>query len=452
MTERGLRTHREVHVDKHDGMADQFGSLLLQYRKHARLTQRELAGLSTVSLRTIRNLEAGRGVNPRPGTVRLLAEGLRLNASSRATLNLAVGQDGRDSALAAALDKAPGLAHEAGREPLGRDQEINCALDIIRSGTSRIVTIGGLGGAGKSRLALAVARAAQDKHQLPWLWLPSARAGERDGASQGHGPLDDIFAEWSRDFAAGSDHAVDALARVIARRPFLLILDDVTGTATAVEAALPELLRRCPGLAIVETTRRPLGRGRRQVLPLRPLALRGPAGVDPIRAEMHPALHLLIMNRAAQADFELRPENIGYALQVCSRLDGLPRALEAAAAWFTFYPPRQVADLAASEPYALARPPGDNSGMCWVSAALTEAMDGLSWRQAALLTYLAGRAQPWTLDQIAVSARMARGDVVESLHTFLSLGLIRPADGGSEDLASFVMLNLVQRFVREMAW
>jgi transcriptional regulator with XRE-family HTH domain len=440
--------------DREHAAGTPLGTLLRQYRKRARLTQNELAGLSTVSLRTIRNLEAGRGSNPRPDTVRLLADGLRLTADSLAALNLAVGDDSRDAALTAAVGRAPEPSHEAGRAPLGRDREIRCVLDALRFGTSRIVTIGGFGGAGKSHLALAVARAAQQRDQTPWLWLRSRGAAEAAvlaSAPPGGRPLDEQFAAWSGELLRGSEAAAEELADLVARRPFLLIVDGPCDESHALELALSELLRRCPRLAIIETTRQPLGRVGRHLFPLKPLAM--PAGTGPgeisgrAAVQQHAAPQLLLRHiRATQADFELTEQNAGPLLEVCDALDGLPRALEAAASWFAFASPSQIAAAARAEPYALATPQGEDSTDSWVYCALADAIDCLPRRQSDLLEYLANGSPVWTLDQVLDRSAFGAAELVEALRSFLALGLIRPV-GEGEGPRSYSVLSLARYFL-----
>ncbi|GAA4445072.1 hypothetical protein GCM10023148_51990 [Actinokineospora soli] len=68
----------------------EFGRLLRRHRERVGLTQRELADLSTISVRAIRDLEQGRARKPRPDTVRLIADGLRLGGQAHADLDAAV--------------------------------------------------------------------------------------------------------------------------------------------------------------------------------------------------------------------------------------------------------------------------------------------------------------------------------------------------------------------------
>src|SRR5262245_29282942 len=134
----------------------EFGSLLRQYRKRARLTQDELAGLSRVSLRTIRNLERGQATKPRLETIRMLANGLRLPPDLRATLSMAIGHGETGAELVAMQGRFPDPRTDMGLELVGRERELELLLTYLHTGGSRIISIAGFGGVGKSRLAAAL--------------------------------------------------------------------------------------------------------------------------------------------------------------------------------------------------------------------------------------------------------------------------------------------------------
>ena len=92
------------------GTADvppQFGVLMRRHRLRIGLTQRELADLSTISVRAIRDLEQGRATRPRSDTVRLIADGLRLGPRARADLESAAHQGRRSAALHERFTAAP---------------------------------------------------------------------------------------------------------------------------------------------------------------------------------------------------------------------------------------------------------------------------------------------------------------------------------------------------------
>jgi predicted ATPase len=292
---------------------------------------------------------------------------------------------------------------------------------------------------------------------MPWLWLsvsPNAiPAIGAPGGSDNNILLNEQYRVWTRDLIRGAEHAVDELASFIEGRSFLLVFDDVPCDPRALDELLAELLRRCPGLMIVETTRFPLGRPGRHVIPLRPLSLLRPPNLGAAKAQFHTALqYLLVHIRAVNAEFALSEENLDSLYEVCLALDGLPAALEAAASWFAFCSPSHVAETARSDPFALAsgRLGAGAAEDRWLAqTAVSDAIACLSSSsQRVLLNELAGLASPWTLSRIVEDSRHPEVEVVGALNDLLALGLIRPVDAGSESPMTFEVLNLVQHFLR----
>jgi transcriptional regulator with XRE-family HTH domain len=416
-----------------------FGSLLRHFRKRARLTQNELAGLSTVSPRTIRSLEAGRGMRPRPETVRLLADGLRLGAESEAQLSLTAGQPAVEAALHAAEGHLPARNVTLDRDLYGREQELRSVLARVHNGTSCVVSVSGFGGVGKSSLAAALVREAEHSLHVRWLWLrPAEPADATAGPS-----FDAAFGQWHSGLAAGRSDAVEDLARIVGDQHYLIVIDGVDRPAPGLESALRELIQRCPRLTVVETTRRALPIEGRHVVPLQPLRL--PASGSSVGSSVagHPALRLLLpVVHAAHPDFQESEENLGHALEICRSLDGLPRALEAASTWFAFYPPATVAEAAREDPCAMAATGQDEAQGNWLRVAIGDALGDLTEAQRGLAAELATRTGPWTIDDLTGRPGRPSGSIVAALKTLLAKGVIRPADDSGS--RRFTMLNLLR--------
>jgi predicted ATPase len=195
-------------------------------------------------------------------------------------------------------------------------------------------------------------------------------------------------------------------------------------------------------LLIVETTRRPRRGVGWEVVPLRPLHVPFHEVAVPRDLLGCPVLQAFLpLVSAARPDFENSPENLRYALDVCRSLDGLPRALEAAAAWFAFYPPALVAQIAREDPRALAATSEGATPRSWLTEALDDALDCLTERQLDLLIQLAGQPTPWTLKELATGSYGTSGGLVESVHTLLAAGLIRPIDADGQ---AFTVLNVLR--------
>uniref|UniRef100_UPI0004C01715 ATP-binding protein n=1 Tax=Streptomyces bikiniensis TaxID=1896 RepID=UPI0004C01715 len=212
---------------------------------------------------------------------------------------------------------------------IGRDAELgDLAADW---GARRLVTLTGPGGVGKTRLALEAAETYDGPVHLAEL------ASVRDGSTVGAAVLTALGARetqlWQRPSvpeAAPKDRFADLVEHCAGRR-MLLVLDNcehVVGTAAELAQ---ELLTRCPGVTVLATSREPLGVPGEVVRPLGPL----PVGV---------ALRLLGERGAAARPGFVVGEDREAAEEVCRRLDGLPLAVELAAARLRMLSLRQIAD------------------------------------------------------------------------------------------------------------
>jgi transcriptional regulator with XRE-family HTH domain len=154
-----------------------FDVLLKTYRLRAGMTQRQLADLSTLSERAIRDLENGRARSPRQETVRLLADGLRLGNTQRTALEVATRRVVLGRAV---LAENESLAPPATITALvGRESEHRTVTDLLGTGAQRWVAIVGLGGVGKTQLTMEVAATLHNRHGMSVVWNGLIRPGRR---------------------------------------------------------------------------------------------------------------------------------------------------------------------------------------------------------------------------------------------------------------------------------
>jgi predicted ATPase len=226
---------------------------------------------------------------------------------------------------------------------LGREQAIDEVARLVKRPGVRLVTLTGPGGVGKTRLAVAAAE----------------RLRDRFGAGTGFVPLDAVtdrgpaLAAIGR--AAGADLAragsrVEALAETFGDAAWLLILDNLEQVA-GVARDLGELLARCPGLAMLATSRVVLGLQAEREYPVPPLPLPpDPGGVSVAEVAASPAVALFVDRaRAVRPAFAPTGDNLAAVAEICRRLEGLPLAIELAAARIRLLDPPALLDrLAAS--------------------------------------------------------------------------------------------------------
>jgi predicted ATPase/DNA-binding SARP family transcriptional activator len=193
---------------------------------------------------------------------------------------------------------------------VGRDGDLARAVAVLAK--RRVVTLSGPGGVGKTRLARHVAAAVAGRYAdgAAMVELASARPDAVVSAVAGALRLSD----------AGPGSLTDRVVEVLAVRRQLLVLDDCEHVADAVAALVEAVVIGAPGVDVLATSREALRVDGEQVLPVAPLAP-GPAAV-------------LLADRISAAGLAATPTSVDAALveRICARLDGLPLALELAAA------------------------------------------------------------------------------------------------------------------------
>ncbi len=202
---------------------------------------------------------------------------------------------------------------------VGRTRELDEVEQLLRA--NRMVTIVGSAGAGKTRLALQVAESLVGEHEDgPW-WVELANSA--DGQEVVTAFCDALRP--GRSTLSTRQSLLDA----IQFRELLLVVDNCESAIEPISTLLAEVLRQCPSARVLVTSREPLAISAEIVWRIPPMRVVAATDQDNVYSE---ALELFEQRAAAVSNFRLTAESASTVRSICTRLDGLPLAIELAAA------------------------------------------------------------------------------------------------------------------------
>lgn len=314
-------------------MASLFGRQLKGLRQAAGFTQEELASISGLSVNAISSLERGERRWPQFETVRALAAALDLPDAAREQLLLSSRRGGsrRSRGPASRVPQPPGAL-------IGREGELKTLRDALGRTTTRLLTVTGAGGVGKTRLATEAALDVEREGVLDVFFAPLAPLGDPSLVAGAIGEALGMGDVPQRALPAAVAAAVD-------HRPTLLVLDNFEHLIDAAPL-VAELLATAPELLVLATSRAPLRVRGEHELALSPLALPSPRrAVSLAHLKRSSAGRLLLERiRETRPDYRPGPRDAQALATICARLDALPLALELAAAWLRLLTPQEVLD------------------------------------------------------------------------------------------------------------
>jgi predicted ATPase len=333
---------------------------------------------------------------------------------------------------------------------LGRRSELATASRLLDDPTVRLVTLVGPGGVGKTRLALELAgavAATATNHLLDGVWFVDLTS-----TTDPHLMLRTVAAALGIQPETSSS-VVDLMADRLAGRHVLLVLDNFE----QIESAAPDLahlLAGCPGLVVLVTSRSVLGlRGERPVF-VRPLALPGSDDLGGLAGVAASPAAQLLLARAQQigATLMLTEANAPAVARLCALLDGLPLALELAAAQLRLLTPQMllrrleqrrddILDLASGPVDLPVRQQTLRTTIAWSYSLLER-------REQELLNRLSIFVGTWTIEAAGSLGDADAPDLLTTLGSLVAQSLVLPAAGDTDE-PRFRMFDTVRAYARE---
>ncbi len=220
------------------------------------------------------------------------------------------------------LDSFPGNLPAQVSSFIGRHDEVAKVIAAMRN--SRIVTITGVGGVGKTRLSLQVAADLLPEYRDGAWLIELAPIRDPDGVP------DAVAAVFGHNRTGPS--LTESLVEMLAHKKVLLVLDNCEHVLGATAELVSAIERACPGVAVLATSREGMAVDGEQLIALPPLDV-GKSGEQTGRLLQTDAVRLFVERaQRVKADFQLRNDNAVAVVEICRRLDGVPLAIELAAA------------------------------------------------------------------------------------------------------------------------
>ncbi|MEU4220592.1 BTAD domain-containing putative transcriptional regulator [Actinoplanes sp. NPDC026623] len=325
---------------------------------------------------------------------------------------------------------------------VGREREIAEVHRLLDRGG--LITLTGVGGAGKTRLA------EESAHRLIGAYADGVWMVELAQVGNPHLVADTVAAALRLEPAAGS-HPLRTLVGRLAAEKLLLVLDNCEHLLSACAELAIAVRRACPGVTLLATSREPLHVPGEVTFRVPSLELPEPAAAgDPVRLATLASVRLFLDRaRDVRPDFLLDGVNAAAIVQICRRLDGIPLALELAAARVSHLEVVEIAERL-SEALSLLGRRGAVTRHATLRAALEWSHDLLGDDEQILLRRLAVFAGSFTLpmaERVCADERLPRGEILDCLGRIVDKSLVHIERAGER--SRYRLLETIRQLARE---
>jgi predicted ATPase/class 3 adenylate cyclase/DNA-binding CsgD family transcriptional regulator len=330
---------------------------------------------------------------------------------------------------------------------LGREHEVAALQDLLSPSDVRLVTLTGPGGTGKTRLGLQVAADLSDRFKNGVFFVNLA-------------PISDpalvvpTIAEALVIREESGQALLERLVEHLRQRQLLLLLDNFEQVVSAAEQ-VAALLIACPHLKVLVTSREVLHVRAEHEFPVLPLAVPDPDHLPDLAALSHQAAVALFLQQAqaVKPDFQLTETNARAIAELCARLDGLPLAIELAAARMKLFSPRallarlgqRLSVLTSASRDAPTRQQTLRNTIAW-SYNLLDAREQRLFRQ--LSVFVDGGSME-AIEAVCTSPGSASEPVLDGVASLVDKSLLQQVEPHVGEEPRFVMLETIREFALE---
>jgi predicted ATPase/transcriptional regulator with XRE-family HTH domain len=426
------------------GASNSFAALLRGFRYRAGLTQEALAERATLSSRAISELERGTKLGPHRTTVDLLASALNLSVEERELLESSTRRK-RGFRTARLVEAGQTVFPEPPTPLVGRERDVSEVVHRLQHDGVRLLTLTGPGGVGKTRVVIAVARALREDYPGGTTFLSLAPL--RDARL-----IASTLVACLKLPATSGRNDDDLLVAHFERREAILVLDNFEHVLEGAPL-VSMLLHACPRLKVIATSRSPLRLQGEQRVDVAPLQIPSPAEVAHREAVgRYPSVQLFVQRaRAVRQDFTLSDANVATIAEICRKVDGIPLAIELAAARIAHLSPQSLLARLNHPLEVLTIGPADApERQQTMTNAIAWSYHLLAQPERRVFRWLSMFAGGWDL-QIAEGVCAGQSDgtpLLERLSALIDAGLVFIVDR-SESRPRYHMLEVIREYAAE---